>query len=216
MARQKSQARILSRRRPHRKLTRDDKLRFISQYQRVKDPFNTRAVNRQYKKLKSFPLELQKPASKEQRAGLKKRGFFTTEKGVIIDGPRDGHRKPIKARRFAVLGKGEGVKWTVNGRRDYIIGLSSAERKAFAANPAAFLKAHKAMMRATYHDFRNARDVQTRLQWGAYQGTKDFVPSYFTKRYPYIESPVKGKRVLDRLTGIHYVIHLPRAKRKRK
>lgn len=216
MRRQKSQARSISQNRPHRKITRDEKLALISRYQRVPDPFNTRAVNRQYKKLKSFPLDLQKPANKEQRAGLKKRGFFTTEKGVIVDGPRDAKRKPIKTRRFAVLGKGEGVKWTVNGRRDYIIGLSNAERKEFAENPAAFLKAHKEMMREKYSDFRNARDVQTRLQWGAYQATKDFVPSYFSKRYPYIESPVKGKKVLDRLTGIHYVIHLPRKHRKGK
>src|SRR5437899_903075 len=142
MARQKSQARRLSQRRPHRKLTRDDKLRFISQYQGVKDPFNTRAVDRQYKRLRSFPLDLLKPATKEQREGLKKRGFFVAKKGVIVDGPRDAKRKPIKARRFSVLGKGEGVKWTVNGRRDYIIGLSDSERMEFAANPAAFLKAH--------------------------------------------------------------------------
>lgn len=213
MARPKSQSRSVPPRRPHRKLTRDDKLRFISQYQRVKDPFNTRAVNRQYKKLKSFPLDLKKNASKEQRAGLKKRGFFVTGKGVIVDGPRDSRRKPIKTRRFKVLGKGEGVKWTVNGRRDYIIGLTDEERRAFAHDPLTFLKAHRAMMREKYADFHNARDIQTRLQWGAYQATKDFSASYFTRRYPYIESKVKGKKVLDRLTGIHYVIHLPRKKR---
>lgn len=219
MPRLKSQDRSISQRRPHRKITYDQKLAFVSKRERVPDPYNRRAVVKRYKALKSFPLDLQKPATKAQRTGLKKRGFFTTGKGVIVDGPRDAKRKPVKSRRFKVLANGDGVKWTVNGRRDYIIGLTDAERSEFAVDPGGFIKRHRAMMRSKYRDFRNARDVQTRLQWGAYQATKDFNENYFTRRYPYIDSPVKGKKVLDRLTGIHYVIHLPRkhrAKRKKK
>lgn len=216
MRRQKSQASIFTRKHAHRKVTRQEKLAFISRYVRVPDPTNTRAVNRQYKRLRSFPLDLQKPATKEQRKNLKKRGFFTTHKGLVVDGPRDSRRKPVKARRFRVLGDGSGVKWTVNGRRDYIIGLTREERIAFALDPAGFLYLHREFMKQTYSDFRNARDIQVRLQWGAYQATKDFDPSMFYKGGDTLkkEQKLMAQGKTDKLTGLHYVIHLPRKKRR--
>ena len=193
-----------------------EKLALVSKYKRVSDPTNKRSVAKQYRTLKAFPLDLQKPANKAQKKELRKRGFFTTDKGVVVDGPRDSRRRPVKARRFAVIGKGEGVKWTVNGRRDYIIGLTPAERKAFAADPKVFLKAHRKMMRETYPDFRKARDIQVRLQWGAYQATKDFAPSMFwTSDTLGREQKLMKHGKTDKLTGLHYVIHLPRKQRKK-
>lgn len=217
LRRQKSQAKIFSQKRAHRKVSHADKLAFISRYVRVPDPYNRRAVTRQYKRLKGFPLYLQKPASKSERAELKKRGFFTTHKGVIVDGPRDSHRKPVKARKFKTLANGTGVKWTVNGRRDYIIGLTPQERIDFAWNPKEFLRQHRKMMREKYPDFRNARDVQTRLQWGAYQGTKDFLPSDFFAGGDTLkkEQKLMAQGKSDKLTGLHYVIHLSKSKRKK-
>lgn len=215
MARRQTHSRILPQQRPHRKVTREEKLAFISQYGRVSDPTNTRSVNRRYQQLKAFPLHLQKKATKEQRAALKKRGFFVTPKGVIVDGPRDIYRKPISTRRFAVVGDGI-VKWTVNGRRDFIIGFTPQDKREFARDPKGFVRAKLKELKRDYPDVRNARDIQVRLQWGAYQATKDFTPYSFTKRYPYIESKRKGQKILDRLTGLHIVVHVPVKHRKRK
>lgn len=217
LKRQKSQARILPSKRRHGKFSHAEKLAFISQYKRVPDPTNKRSVSKQYKILRAFPLDLLKPASKAQQKELRKRGFFTTGKGVIVDGPRDSKRRPIKARRFTVLTNGEGVKWTVNGRRDYIIGLLPSERIQFAADPVAFLKAHRNMMQERYPDFRNARDVQVRLQWGAYQATKDFSPSFFFKGGGTLEKEQRLMRQgkTDKLTGLHYVIHVSHKKRRK-
>lgn len=216
LPRRVSQARSISKSATRGKLTHADKLAFISQYERVPDPTNTRAVSRQYGKLKSFPLYLQKSATKEQRAILKERGFFTTGKGVIVDGPRTAKRKPIAGTRFAILKDGT-VTFSKGSRKDYIVGFTRAEKKAFAKDPKKFMDAREKEFRAKLKARGiKARDVQIRLQWGAYQGTKDFAPNQFMKRYPYIESKVKGQAILDRMTGMHVVIHVAKKKKRSK
>lgn len=216
MARRKSQAQSVPESRKHRKLTHEEKLALVSRYKRVSDPTNKRSVHEQYKKLRAFPLYLQREASAEQRAELKKRGFFTTDKGVIVDGPRTGKRKPIEGTKFRIL-KGGVVRFEKGARQDYIIGLTKAEKKAFALDPKSFVESKekelKALLKTRGIKFR---DFQTRIQWGAYQGTKDFTPRSFQgsdtgKRAT--RALAKGsKRQIDRdaadkMTGLHIVIH---------
>lgn len=193
----------------------DQKLAFISKYERVPDPYNTRAVNRRYSTLRKFPLYLQRPANKSTREHLKERGFFVTQKGVIIDSPRDSKRKQIKGAVLDIQSDAT-IKWTVTRetkkqrtiRSDYIIGFTKKEKREFAANPNAFIEKKKAELKKTKAGLRGKRDsqIQVRLQWGAYQATKDFHQGYFTKRYSHL--PERDlKRVHDRLTGLHIVVH---------
>lgn len=212
MPRRTPQAPSISRPRKHRKITHDEKLAFISQYKRVSDPFNTRSVDKQYRTYRKFPLYLQKSANKQQRAELKKRGFFTTEKGVIIDGPRDARRKPIKGSRFEILSDGV-VKYSVKQRRDYIIGFTKKEKKEFAIDPKGFVARKEKEFRAKHLRTKIRGGLQTRLQWGAYQATKDFTPTAFSNRYPYIESKVKGQMIQDRMTGLHIVVHVTKGRK---
>jgi hypothetical protein len=199
-------------------ISHDEKLKVISKYKRVTDPTNKKSVAKQFAAVKSFPLHLQKKADKKQRAELKEHGFFTTEKGVIIDGPRSADRQPIKGTRFAIHKGGvvsfTNKKKTAKGeyiRRDYVAGFTAKEKKEFAKNPAAFMKKKEAELKKSLRGLMGKKKIQVRLQWGAYQATKDFHPAYFTKRYQ--ELPARDfKRVKDRLTGMHIVVH----ERKRK
>lgn len=214
MARRESRTSSVSEKRRHRKLTHQDKLAYISQYKRVSDPTNKRSVAAQYKKLRAFPLYLQRKADADQRAELKKRGFFTTDKGVIVDGPRTGKRKPIEGTKFKIL-KGGIVRFEKGARQDYIIGFTKAEKKAFAADTKAFVDAKEKEFRAQLKTRGiKVKDFQIRLQWGAYQATKDFSPTAFSNRYPYIESKIKGAAIQDRMTGLHIVIHRKRKGKK--
>lgn len=190
--------------RKRKPIPHDEKLRFLSQYGAISDPTNKKSVDQKYRTFKKFPLYLQRPADKKQREELKQRGFFVTGKGVIIDGPRNAKREPIKGAKFEVLHDGV-VKWSYKDRRDYIVGFTAKDKKEFARDPDAFVKKKEAELRAHYPTLARKK-FQTRLQWGAYQATKDFHPYYFTKRYPGITERA-GKAVRDRLTGLHIVIH---------
>lgn len=211
MPRRTPQAPSISRPRRSRKITYDQKLAYISQYKRISDTSDKRSIDKLYRTYKKFPLYLQKSANKEQRAELKRRGFFTTDKGVIIDGPRDARRQPIKGAKFQILSDGV-VKYSTKQRRDYIIGFTKAEKKEFAANPAAFVRQKEKEFRENHPNLKIRGSIQTRLQWGAYQATKDFTPSSFSNRYPYIESKVKGQAIQDRMTGLHIVVHVTKGK----
>lgn len=193
----------LSQRKRKPRASHADKLKFISQYKRVSDPTNKKSVDRQYQTLKKFPLYLQRSASESQRRELKKRGFFVTQRGVIIDGPRDTRRKPIRGAKLSIQSDGT-IKWSIKNRRDYIIGLTRAEKKEFARNPNELIKRKLEELKAKNPTLRNKKNIQIRLQWGAYQATKDFSASHFTKRYATTE---KQTAAHDRLTGLHFVVH---------
>lgn len=195
---------LTSRKRKSR-ISHAEKLRFISQYKRVADPTNKKSVDNQYRTYKKFPLYLQRPANKSQRAELKKRGFFVTEKGVIVDGPRDAKRKPIKGAKLSIQSDGT-IKWSIKDRRDYIVGLTNAEKKEFARDPNALIKRKLTELKSRNPTLAGKKKIQVRLQWGAYQATKDFHAGYFTKRYGHVPERDK-KRVQDRLTGLHFVVH---------
>lgn len=213
MPRRAPQVASVSRPRRSRKPSHEQKLAFISQYKRVSDPFNYRSVDKQYRTYKKFPLYLQKSANKEQRTELKKRGFFVTEKGVIIDSPRDARRKQIKGSKFQIL-EGGVIKYSTKQRRDYIIGFTKKEKKEFASDPKGFVARKEKEFRKQHPNLKIRGKLQTRLQWGAYQATKDFTPTSFSNRYPYIESKVKGQAIQDRMTGLHIVVHVTKGKRK--
>jgi len=58
--------------------------------------------------------------------------------------PRDSRRRPVKGATIRRHCKGEGVKMDCQRKTPInIIGLTPAERKAFAADPKVFLKAHE-------------------------------------------------------------------------
>lgn len=199
-----------------------DKLRTLSSIGVRVDPTNKRAVTKKYRELSKFPPHLFHKANKDDRERLKKKGFFVTDKGVIIDGPRDRKRKPIATRRFDITSYGD-IKWSVNGRRDYIVGLTPKEKIEFAKDTKAFIKKHRALMRERYPDFREASDIQVRLQWGAYQATKDFVPGReiqtggkdTDKQFRLLRREKTGGKN-DILTGLHYVIHVTKKTRQKR
>ena len=195
---------LAARRKRKPRISHADKLREISRYERVRDPTNVRAVARRYRALKHFPLYLLRKADKPTLAELKKRGFFVTDKGVFVDGPRDVRRKPIPNTRMEIMRDGV-IKWRNGNRADYVIGFTRQDKKEFVRDPDAFTKKKLKELKEKFPTLKDAKSLQVRLQWGAYQGTKDFSPSYFTQRY---FAPEKGR--IDKLTGLHVVAHIPR------
>lgn len=219
--RHKTHKRIVSQPRKHRALSHVEKLEFIRKREHVKDPTSTRSVSAQYNRLKNFPLHLRRRATKDQRVELKKHGFYTNSKGVIVDSPRNVQRKQIKGAKLDILKNGV-IKWSVKQRRDYIIGFTKADKKEFARDPLAFQKKKLAELRKTNPSFKGLkRKPQVRLQWGAYQATKDFAPGAFplTKTDKQLQRIYAGrprKSDVDKLTGFHIVIHVPRKRKKGK
>lgn len=211
--------------------THVEKLRELARKGVAADPTNPRSVARKYFELHNpksvkyrghqtrIPKELERPATKRQREELKAHGFRTTDKGVIVDGPRDRRRNPIKGARVEVL-KGGVIKTSVGQRRDFIYGFTRKEKKEFAKDPGAFEKKKLRELEALLPSLKKVRKKQVRLQWGAYQATKDFAPSYFTAKYFASISPEEVRRVgkrrakprADKLTGFHVVIHVPKSK----
>lgn len=214
--RQKTHKRIVSQPRKHRALSHVEKLEFIRKREHVKDPTNTRSVSTQYNRLKNFPLHLRRRATKDQRIKLKKHGFYTNSKGVIVDSPRNVKREQIKGAKFSIQKNGI-VKWSVKQRRDYIIGFTKKEKKQFALDPKSFIAKKLAELRKKNPSFKGLkRKPQVRLQWGAYQHTKDFSPTQFGTQYLSKHAPREKAPRLDKLTGLHIVIHVPRKKRKKR
>jgi len=201
--------------RQHRALSHVEKIKFISKREHVRDPSSKSSISRQYKRLKSFPLHLRRDATKAQRAELKKRGFYTNTRGVIVDSPRNTKRQQIKGAKLTIEKKGV-IKWSVKQRRDYIIGFTKKEKKEFALDPKSFEKKKLAELRKTHPSFKGLkRKPQVRLQWGAYQATKDFSPNVFNSKYLMKWLPREKEHKIDKLTGFHIVIHVPRKRKKR-
>jgi hypothetical protein len=154
--------------------------------------------------------------SKATRAELKAHGFRTTKRGVVVDGPRDRKREPIPGSKVEVM-RGGVIKTSVGARRDFIYGFTAKEKREFARDPAAMERKILARLRKQFPSLAKARKPQTRLQWGAYQATKDFSPTYFTAKYFAAISPEETRREgkrgakprIDKLTGFHVVIHVP-------
>lgn len=205
--------------------TLEQKLRSLSKRGIHADPTNPRSVSQRYRaalKRERIPKELERPASKPQRDELRAHGFRTTKRGVIVDGPRNKRREPIKGARIAVA-KGGVIKMSVGQRRDFIYGFTKKEKKEFARDPGAFEKKKLKELRSLFPLLRKARKPQVRLQWGAYQATKAFAPSYFTAKYFASISPEEIRKVgkrhakprTDKLTGFHIVVHVQKPKAKR-
>jgi hypothetical protein len=190
----------------------ETKLKFVVKHYPQIDPDNTRAVSRRYRELIRFPLYLQRPVeNKSTRDELKRRGFFVTEKGVIVDGPRNVHRQPIKGSRVRVSKNGT-VVFSNKRRRDFIVGFTPAEKKEFAKDPDKFTKKKLDELRKSNPSLRRVKRPQVRLQWGAYQATKDFTANYFSKQYFAARRRTQEKKI-DKLTGLHIVIHIPRERK---
>lgn len=152
----------------------------------------------------------------------KQRGFRVEKDSVVVDGPRDSRRKKIKGSRVRVIGKGV-VQTSVGQRRDYIIGFTKKEKQDFAAFPEPFIENKLLQLEKIFPSLRHRRNRQVRLQWGAYQATKDFAGNYFTAKYFATVSPEDkrrdGKKAgprADKLTGLHIVVHIPKKKKTKK
>lgn len=214
-------SRSLSRRKRHRARTHEQKLAFILKHQsRVADPTNTRQVERKYTELKRVPWHLEHKADKATREKLKARGFHVTKRGVIVDGPRNVRREPISGSKMEIQKDGT-IKWSVKQRRDYIVGMTKKEKSEFAKDPSAFIEKKKRELQEKNPTLRRKRKIQVRLQWGAYQATKDFSPSLFTTRYPQFAKWLRSVRrdqreKADRLVGLHFTVHVPKKRKTRR
>ncbi len=207
--------------------THEDKLRALSRAGRSTDPTDKRRVTREYAELRAdqasrTPRSIERPASAAQRKELKAHGFRVTKRGVIVDSPRDKHRKQLPGARTQVKSGGVIIQ-SVKQRRDFIYGFTAKEKREFAKDPAHMESIIFDRLRKRFKNLRRAK-VQSRLQWGAYQATKDFSPTYFTAKYFAEISPEEmrreGKRDArpraDKLTGLHFVVHIPSASTARK
>src|SRR3970282_87483 len=116
-----------------------EKLRELSRRGIEVDPTNKRSVSRKFRELKRIPAKLERGADSEQRAELKKHGFKTTSRGVVVDGPRNKRRELLSGAKFRVL-KGRSVKTEYKQRRDFIIGFTKKEKQAFAQTPELFIQ----------------------------------------------------------------------------
>lgn len=166
------------------------------------------------------PLEMvRRVPDRATRSDLKKHGFRVIPEGVVIDGPRNRKREPIPGARIKAH-KGGVVSMQVKDRRDYVYGMTKKEKAAFAKGELSD-KDILARLRRMFPNLRQRR-VQTRLQWGSYQGTKGYTPNYFSARYfqtfqtEYVSGKARrGERKIDTLTGFHFVVHVQK-KRKAK
>lgn len=168
---------------------------------------------------RKIPAHLVHSAGAKQRAELKQHGFPTTKKGVAVDAPRDKTRARIPGAKFEIQ-SGGWVKWSVGQRRDFIYGMTDADRADFAFNPEAFIAQKQDELieshPATFRKIRRA--PQVRLQWGAYTATKDWSISEWMRAYPKWDkarAPKRTSAARDRLVGIRFIVHIPK-KRKRK
>jgi hypothetical protein len=179
------------------------------------------ARERQHRTLK----EMERLAPARLRSEFKQHGFQTTPKGVLVDGPRNTRRDPLPGARVE-LHKGGVVKTRVGQRVDFIYGLTKAEKKRFLRDPEAMEKEIRERLRKMFPTLRKVKPskIESRLQWGAYQATKEFAPSYFTAKYFATVSPEDVRKVgkkrakprADKLTGFHFVVHIPKASKARK
>jgi hypothetical protein len=189
--------------------------------ERVSDPTNTRAVNRQYEILRRVPWHLERSANKQQREILKARGHRVTGKGVIVDGPKDLHGEKIPGSKISISKSGT-VVWRVNGRRDFIVGLTKEEKREFVRDPDALVSRKWEELKREHPSIANVRKYQVRLQWGAYRSRKDFSKHEFTRKgkSPSVEQleriyTGKGrKHDEDKLTGLHFTVHLAGTRKK--
>jgi len=204
-----------------------DKLRALSRAGISVDPTDPRATARKYAAFKEqararIPRKIERRASASQLRELKEHGFRTTKHGVIVDSPRNKLRQQIPGAKTEVKSGGV-IHQTVKHRHDYIYGFTRKEKKEFAKNPQHMESIIFERLRVRFPNLRKAK-VQTRLQWGAYQATKDFSPSYFTAKYFSEISPEELRREgktrarprADKLTGLHFVVHVPSASTARK
>jgi hypothetical protein len=167
------------------------------------------------------PLRFKRRVTREQRNELRRHGFKVNKTGIYLDSPRDKTRKKIKGARMSVL-RGGIVKWSVGRRRDFIVGFTAKEKKEFARDPEAMVARKEAeLIRKHPQTFRRAVSApRVRLQWGAYQATKDFSPYELDLRYPFLASERPRKKrdreAKDRLVGLIFITYVKRAKRKKK
>lgn len=214
--------------RKHRAIAPEQHLknvRYLTRSGKRPDPSNVRAVSRQAAELRrrqALEDHYSHKVNRRERSILKERGFFIGKRGVVVDGPRDVRRRPVKGSKFDVLKDGT-VKWSVGQRRDFIYGFTAKEKKEFAKNPELFTQKILKRLREKNPTLKREKlsRIQKRLQWGAFQATKDFSPSFFTTKYLIETSPEdkrKGirKKRIDRLTGLHFVVHIPKPSKARK
>lgn len=214
------------------RLTHEQKVDWLSRRGNTIDPTNRAQIARKYREarreripadmLHKVPGKNHKQKATSARS-LRAHGFRIVGDTVVVDSPRNRRRNIIKGSRTRVLSGGV-VTQSVKNRRDYIYGFTRKEKQEFAKDPAAFEKKIIRRMLDRFPALRKARKRQVRLRWGAYQGTKNFAPTYFTTKYFAESSPEEIRRVgkrkaeprSDKLTGFHIVIHVPEKKRRRR
>lgn len=200
------------------------KLRALIRAGKRVDPSNRRATARAFSELKrkdTLEKHYGHDVTRERAKELKKHGFYVNLRKrkplVVVDVPRNVHREKIPHTKFSVL-KGGIVQFKNTERRDFIIGFTNDERKQFADSPGDFVKRKVAEFKSDHPQYaRYIKPSSIRLQWGAFQGTKQFAPSYFTKSYFSTISPEEAREVparkrkprIDKLTGIHITIFVP-------
>lgn len=207
----------------------EENIRYLSRKGWRGDPTNRKAVAAsaaEYRARDTIERRYSRPVSSTEARLLKAHGFHVSKHGALIDAPRkrakdDPKRGKVPGARFKILKDGT-VKFTSKERRDYIKGLTKKERKQFAENPKSVLNDILLRLKKKNKDLRGKK-VQVRLQWGAFESRKDFSANTFAARMKSMEKiskmlrkryGAKVKTPLDNLTGIHFVTHAGKKKRK--
>ena len=206
-----------------------DKIRELERRGIRVDKSNEKAIARKYAaaKRERLPSSMlakipgKKNKQEEIAKELRQHGFRTTDTKVLVDRPRNRKREIVRGSRLKIH-RGGVVSMRVKERADYVYGFTAKEKKQFAQNPELLISEITKRLRKSF-PLLKARKVQVRLQWGAYQATKDFAPTYFTSKYFAAISPEdkrrdkkKAKPRLDKLTGVHFVVHVPKKRKKGK
>lgn len=201
------------------------RLRVLSKAGINVDPTNRRRANEQFRKLisrESLEKQYTVKADAATRKKLKERGFATTKKGVLIDRPRFAG-KTLPGSKVRVTKSGD-VVMTTKARRDVVVGMTKKEKKEFAIDPAKFIKKKTKELRDKYPTLKRVKKIRARLQWGVFSGTKDFSPYFFQSLTSWEAAKTASKKKkeqykkdrLDKLTGLHFVIHTTKKTRGKK
>ena len=223
---------IVARERAPSKERHAENLRYLSRKGWKGDPTNKHAVAAsaaEYRSRDTIAKRYGRKISSTEARLLKRHGFDVKGDTLILDKPRVRGAERIKHHKFRdrlpakeTISKEGIVKQSYKNRRDYIVGFDKAQRKRFAENPKGELDNILDTLKKRYKDVRGRRKKQVRLQWGAFESRKDFSPQQFIKFLDTARKVAamlkkkygsKVKTPLDKLTGVHIVVHVQKKRK---
>lgn len=205
-----------------RQINYAERAKFVRQFIKLsfsnRTKFNSaqkRVINRKYKEFIGFKNTHHVKVDARTRKKLANQGYITTEKGVLVDVPRDAEGNPLKGARVRITKQGV-TRITVRDRTDTIIGIPPKERFNFADDPCQYVSKLEPSIRKLIR--RKSNKTVVRLQFGPYASKSIFRPgnAICDDIYNYLHDDDDKPRdeVIDNLTGIRITTFLVRRKKR--